>query len=133
MKALYLLALVPCSAFAQSNPNCTLPPNYGLVSCGEYACEVMALTGDNGSYDIPSPYEFYGCTQIGDGSAYDIAYTPPEDSLAPGDPIAPSTAVAPEIDPQGLISGLTLLAGLVMLMRGRRFKAIVPRTSSAVL
>jgi len=121
MKSLLLLVLVPAAALAQTNPNCTLPPNYTLANCGEYACEVMAISGGNGSYDIPSPYAFYGCTVVGDGAAYDTAYTPPEDSLAPGDPIAPSTAVAaPEISSGGLAAGLTLLAGILLVSRGRR-------------
>jgi hypothetical protein len=65
-----------------------------------------------GSY--PGGTSFTGVASSLDGDVYDWTFN------------STSAAAAPEIDPAGMLTGLTLLAGALAVIRGRRRKPIEP-------
>lgn len=56
------------------------------------------------------------------GTAHALTTIPPDHRHLPGPGPGPSATPAPEIDPAGAFAALTLLAGGIAVVRGRRAK-----------
>jgi hypothetical protein len=121
-----LLVAVTVPAAAGAQPDyCSAPNGYSATNCFGSVCEYTtdALFGDYIAPSLEVSRSGVNCAPLTSWPYYTLTSHPgsyPSSSLASDPPAADPPSPAPEISADDALAGLTMMAGLVLVGRGRR-------------